>query len=193
MEELTPQWEAVFERTDGVDIEAYIRNKIPDALSRILLNVSCDLLTPVDIGYGLVPVKNQDGSGQVVLPDDVLRITSFKMKGWIRPVTRFIDQFLPSCELQYNLYTRGGSSKPVCVLGKNDIGQVVIDYYSLSPSVPEHEIEYIRGVLVPDKSADSFDINPLLVSPVCYLCAALVYEILARPDMAAIMMQRSVY
>ena len=94
MEELTPQWEAVFERTDGVDIEAYIRNKIPDALSRILLNVSCDLLTPVDIGYGLVPVKNQDGSGQVVLPDDVLRITSFKMKGWNRPVTRFIDQFL---------------------------------------------------------------------------------------------------
>lgn len=36
------------------------------------------LLTPVDIGYGLVPVKNQDGSGQVVLPDDVLQDNQFQ-------------------------------------------------------------------------------------------------------------------
>ena len=104
------------------------------------------------------------------------------------PQNLVFDHSSPMYELQFNRYTRGGISSPVCVLSKEG-GQKCLDYYSLPPHVELHRVKSARYVAYPDKNASSYEISPPLIPAVCYTCAALVYEILGRPEQAAAMLR----
>ena len=136
----------------------------------------------------LRPQRSSDGSGYVLLPDDVWRMAEFCMDGWRQPVTEFIDKTSPEYELQFNFYTRGGCSTPVCVLS-NEEGQKRIDYYSLPAHVVSHRVRSARYAAYPARDAENYELLPSLIPVVCYTCAALVYEILGRPEQAAAMMR----
>ena len=154
-------------------------------------NIQCNGIGP---GYIATPQtaplreRQPDGSGRVVLPSDVWRMTEFCMEGWRQPVTSFIDHTSPAYELQFNLYTRGGVATPVCVLS-NVGGQKCLDYYSLPPRVEAHRVKTARYVAYPQADADKYEIADSLVQVVCYTCAALVYEILGQPEQAAAMLR----
>lgn len=190
MEELSPQWESEVLQTDAIGIERYIETKLPEAIRQVLLSVSPSMLEAVPFDAALLPQKNQDGSGIVPLPEDWMKMVSFKMKGWNRPVTEFLAEEDPLAIRQQNLFLRGGSLKPVCVIGHTPEGILSLFYYSLPAYVRVHEIEQALYLPCPKEVDGGYDFPRRLMPEVCYVCAALVYDILGRPDMAAVMRER---
>ncbi len=193
MEELTPDWDRIVSQTGGADIEQYIRAKWPEALARQLLVAPESICRGVDISSRLTPEMRQDGSGRVVLPDDTLRMLRFEMKGWRRPVTRFIDNRHPTAEKQLNPYARGGTEKPVAVVSGDEQGRIVLDYYSLPPYMHRHEVKSAVYLPLPQEQENGYDLYPLLGDSACYLCAALVFDILGQSDKAEIMRKQLLY
>lgn len=192
MEELMPENTSAGVNTFGVDADAYIRAKLSEAITRVFIMAPAYLLKGIECGKLLFPEKRQDGSGSVAFPENVLRVLLFKMKGWKRPVTRFIDSRHAKSELQYNRYTRGGVNKPVAVLSADVNGNTVLDYYSLPSYVRSHEVESAVYVSIPEIIDGGYDVPDRLIDAVGYVCAAMVYEILGQPDMAAQMTGRIV-
>lgn len=191
MEELLPENETAEIDIFGVDVGEYIRAKLPDAIARVFITAPVHLLEGKECKDVLFPEKRQDGSGRVVFPEKVLRVLSFKMKGWNRPVTRFINSCHAKSELQYNRYVRGGVNKPVAVLSMSASDRVVLDYYySLPASLRVHEVDSAVYVPVPEMQDGGYDVPVRLADAVGYVCAAMVYEILGQPDMAAQMVGR---
>ena len=190
MEELLPENETAEIDIFGVDVGEYIRAKLPDAIARVFITAPVHLLEGKECKDVLLPEKRQDGSGRVVFPEKVLRVLSFKMKGWNRPVTRFINSCHAKSELQYNRYVRGGVNKPVAVLSMSASDRVVLDYYSLPASLRFHEVDSAVYIPVPEMQDGGYDVPVRLADAVGYVCAALVYEILGQPDMAAQMVGR---
>lgn len=193
MEELTPDWDNVVSQTGGADIDRYIRAKWPEALAQQLLIVPEYLCQGIDISTELSPQMRQDGSGRVVLPKDMLRMLRFEMKGWRRPVTHFLDNRHPMAEKQYNPYARGGTEKPVAIITTDDYGNTVLDYFSLPPYLRRHEIKSATYLPVPQEKEGGYDLYPLLGDSTCYLCAALVYEILGQSEKAATMRRQMLF
>lgn len=176
---------------DALGIDYYIKAKIPEAVIKVFASAPAYLLEQTDAREILVPKQLQDGSGEVVLPDDMLKMTLFRMQGWKRAVTRFIDEGHPAAELQNNIYSRGGVSKPVALITNNGSGSRVLRYYSLPPEVRIHKIEEALYVKFPDFS-EPLEINELLLPSVTYSAAAMVYEITGEIERAAIMERRVV-
>lgn len=191
MEELSPQWESEVLQTDAIGIERYIEVKLPEAIRQVLLSVSPSMAEAVPFDAALLPQKNQDGSGVVSLPEDWMKMVSFKMKGWNRPVTEFLAEEDPLAARQQNLFLRGGGLKPVCVIGHTPEGVLSLFYYSLPAYVRVHEIEQALYLPQPKEVDGGYDFPRRLMPEVCYVCAALVYDILGRPDMAAVMRERA--
>ena len=192
MEELLPENETAEIDIFGVDVGEYIRAKLPDAITRVFITAPVHLLEGKECKDVLFPEKRQDGSGRVVFPEKVLRILSFKMKGWNRPVTRFIDSRHAKSELQYNRYVRGGVNKPVAVLSMSASGRVILGYYSLPAFLRTHEVDSAVYIPVPEIQNGGYDVPIRLADAVGYVCAAMVYEILGQPDMAVQMSGRVV-
>ena len=187
MEELTPQWEGNFEQTEGESIERYI-NEIIDEQLRILYMTAPTAILPVEeVASQHKPTKRTDGTGRIVLNDNVLRPISLQLDGWERPVTRFIDENHPLYELQFNRYTRGGVVNPVASLISDGLGRMVIDYFSLPTSRQVHTLSSLLCILHPAAQADSYNLNPLLIDALCYRCAATVYDIMGNNAMAQTM------
>ena len=193
MEELTPDWDNVVSQTGGADIDRYIRAKGPEALAQQLLIAPEYLCQGIDISTELSPQMRQDGSGRVVLPKDMLRMLRFEMKGWRRPVTHFLDNRHPMAEKQYNPYARGGTEKPVAIITTDDYGNTVLDYFSLPPYLRRHEIKSATYLPVPQEKEGGYDLYPLLGDSTCYLCAALVYEILGQSEKAVTMRRQMLF
>lgn len=187
MEELTPQWDGTFNQTEGVSIDRYIDEKIDEQLRLLFLTQPVELLPVVELKDQVTLQSRRDGSGRLSLPSNFVRPVLLQMMGWKRPVVRFINEQHPLYELQFSRFTRGGSNKPVAVLGLDGAGDYIIDYFSLPTSVI-HDIGTFLGVLFCEEGAETFDLHPLLVDVLCYCCAAAVYDILGNHAMAEVMM-----
>jgi len=121
-----------------------------------------------------------DGSGYVILPDDFVKLISFKMTEWKRPVTKAIGEFDPKYKLQKNNYTRGGIAKPVCVIRyQPTLDFKILEYYSV---LTDHTIDHALYAALPDVE----DFQEDLIEPLCWLIASDAFDILERPDMAKI-------
>ncbi len=188
MEELTDRQASQVVLTVGVNVESYIREKLPDALLAVWSKVPSSLLPCVDCAADLEPIVREDGSGLLFLPDNMWRMVELRMAGWKRPVTRFLTENSPEYELQHNPYTRGGCSTPVCVLLTLE-GRKCLEYYALPETSVEPRVESALYVPYPEVKMSGYEMPAELVPVVCYTCAAMVYEILGQPDSAAAMLR----
>lgn len=93
---------------------------------------------------GLTP--HADGSGELPLPSDFLRLLSFKMKGWKRTVTNPIYDTDVRYEQQANLTLRGGEIFPVVAICD---GESRLEYYSSSLG-PYASVDQARYFPYPD-------------------------------------------
>jgi hypothetical protein len=121
-------------------------------------------------------VKPDPTLGYVVLPDDYLRLYSFKMTEWIRPVIQAISEDHPVYVLQHNTATRGKKAKPVCVIRYDQTeAKHVLDYYSVET---DHTIEH--ALYIPVTIADNLQDN--LIDPLTWLVVAKVLQIYSNDD-----------
>ncbi len=187
MEEgFTDSIDSVANSIGGVGVESYIESKLPEAINQVFMAAPDILLPQTDASKIFKPEKNQNGSGVIVLPKDMLRFSLLKMKGWDRAVTTLVEQDSFTATLQNNPYTMAGRAKPVAVLSVNSCGEKIIRYFSLPPEVREHEVESALYVRIPDMSTP-IEIHELLLPSITYLTASLVFDILGDPQRSALM------
>ena len=148
--------------TENMELNEIIRSKMPDAVRGIvemcpvsLLNA--DALTLADDDR----TENEDGSGFVVLPNDFLRLVSFKLASWNRSVTSVADEESPTGLMQRNAFTRGTPMKPVCVLSHKADGRRVLEYFTASGGNDTVE----RALYVPNPSIVTEDGNEKISIP----------------------------
>ncbi|MDR0872829.1 MAG: hypothetical protein LBN27_05095 [Prevotellaceae bacterium] len=204
---------------DMVKIDLYVENLYPAAWRRAVNVLPRHFFKSYSFA-GQPHVQNKpQGTGYVVLPDDFLVLTSFKMRGWdsaclvLQPETPAINS------RQANEYTRGTWKRPVCVR------RVIVDstsltkpkdvlfYYSMwrtdsltdhgsdsltdhgSTSLTDHiyEIEtalYIKNVKALTETGGTVDIDERLIEPLAYLTASTVLTSMEKYDLAKMLDQK---
>lgn len=122
---------------------------------------------------------NDDRIGSITLPNDFIRLVSFKMKGWLQPVLSFALPGDAVAIKQSNKYIRGGVAKPVAVLYKDD-ASMYINYYSVA-STSDHEVtefNYIKSLTADVITDDQ------LVDAMCWVCAGKTLGVLGEKSLA---------
>jgi hypothetical protein len=98
--------------------------------------------------YDFIPEVKADlqaGTGYVTLPEDFLRLVSFKMQGWRRACTTAISEDSDMYAFQFNRATRGGCVSPVVAINAD---AKTLQYFSLPLYLAEHIVEkatYIKA------------------------------------------------
>jgi hypothetical protein len=113
-------------------------------------------------------------SGYVYLPDDFLRLVSFKLKLWERSVTVPVLSGTVAAERQKTVL-RGGTAKPVCVIGQgsdsNNQTKETLEYYSTRGN--DHELEHF--LYARREAAEA--LKDILTEPLTWHCASKVLQI----------------
>lgn len=116
---------------------------------------------------------NTDGSGEIDLPGDFLRLARLRMDGWQRPVHVAIPEDNPVAARQYHPVTRGGTAKPVVMLTH---GGTRLSYFS----VQGHNHRMVEGYYIPYTGVD--DTYPRkLVEATAWMLAGLVLGVSNEP------------
>jgi len=163
------------------DIEI-VKAVINDNAESFIMSIPGVLVTPTNFNGDTIHTQYQDGSGRVELPDDFLKMHTFKMQEWERECVDFITPVDPKYKLQHNLVTRGGISKPVVVTKTDPAPGAIkyIYYYSCSDGTIPQAIE--TAWYIPVVSATSIQDN--LAIPFVWYCAAEVLQILGQANLA---------
>lgn len=120
---------------------------------------------------------NDDGSGQLPLPDDFLRLVIFRMNDWSRAVTDPIDETDAEYTMQRSKYTgvRGNAQRPVCALVSKNTGQV-LEFFSCDDKTASVDIaKYIKIPTIVELSTGerAVEICQRVYTPVIYYTAGL--------------------
>ena len=139
---------------------------IDEAGRRVLLAAPLHTISSVE-RLAECPLRpNPDGSGEIDLPADFLRLARLRMDGWQRPVLVALPEDHPAATYQYHPVTRGGMAKPVVLLTH---GGTKLRYSSITGT--DHHIA--EGEYIPYKGIN--DIYPeKLIDVTAWTLAALV-------------------
>ena len=123
-----------------------------EAARRVLLAAPLHAVPCVSDFSGAGITAREDGSGEIALPDDFLRLARLRMEGWKRPVTVLIPEESAAYPKQFHPATRGGCAKPAAVLVR---GGKALEYFSVTGTPRIAEALYIPfsgiGEEYPDK------------------------------------------
>ena len=89
------------------------------------------------------------GSGRTQLPDDFLRLISFQMSDWERPVSEAISDLDPSYAMQHSRYPgiRGNPQKPVVAIVMQPVRPAFIYYAAALVALSTQQSELYAGLL----------------------------------------------
>ena len=115
---------------DTLSLDQIIKSKIPEAVERVHCEAPSYLLESGH-NFGGEVYWGKMGSGQVLLPDDFMRLILFKMSDWSRPVYHDISEEEPEYSLQSSHFRgiRGTAQKPICAILIKPEGKV-LEFYS---------------------------------------------------------------
>lgn len=186
LDELIPQGDGVtytLESSPNVSdpLDLYINGLLDESS----LNVSQTapkhylLAKPDDTAEG-TPNEDDNRIGYVVLPDDYIRLHSFKMAEWKRDVTEPLTPDQVEYSMQDNPHIRGGIGKPVCRLNQLAIteeiegadvlvSKKVIEYFSVNYT---HEIA--KFLYIAETAAEDLDDN--LYPALTWICAGKILQ-----------------
>lgn len=153
-----------------------IDEMLDQAAEQLLLIAPLYVISSVADFSTTKPRPNEDGSGEVALPNMFLRIRSFKMCGWRRDAK--IHHF-GSVEdyRQHNKYSRGGTYNPVVIIDGN-----MLRYYSVDGD-NEHAIERAEAIV----SIPVGETYPeRLIIPLAWLAASKVLQVMNEANAAKV-------
>ena len=110
-----------------------------------------------------------NGSGQVLLPLDFMRLVVFRMSDWERPVYTAIMETSDKYALQHSRFkgVRGNTQKPVCAIVKKPEGNV-LEFFACN----DESATITQAVYLPFPCIDGED--GIEISERCY--KAVVYQ-----------------
>ena len=165
---------------DMTQINLYIEKMFPGAYRRA---VNVQALKPyfetLSFAEQTKVTNAPDGTGYVILPDNYLTLSSFKMTGWKINCTEAQAETPAINRKQANEYTRGTTQRPVCVLrhvNHENALKRAIYYYSLPRRADDsgHTIENALYIPNVTELADDVNISEQLFEPLAHICAAAV-------------------
>lgn len=159
---------------DEKPIDTIIESLLDESALEILLKAPFYRL-PV-ASATITPTKDtkDETTGSISVPDNFLRLVSFRMDDWERSVTSLAVEGDAIARRQANKHIRGGKSRPVGVLTKNSTG-VAIRYYS-SDSHALSEFLYIAKASAEDITDDQ------MIEAMTWICAGRVLSIMSNAD-----------
>lgn len=131
--------------TDTLTLDEIIYAKLADAVRMVETEApSLMLESGHDFGEDNVFI-GEDGKGFVILPDDFMRLVSFRMSDWKRTVFNAIDETDPEYALQSSKWKGicGNPDKPVCAIVRRSEGKVLEFYSCFNDSATVAQATYI--------------------------------------------------
>ena len=93
--------------TDNMELDELIRAKLAVAVRSVIEMCPSQLLDAESLDLVSVkPVDAGNGCGYILLPDDFLRLVSFKLKSWNRAVTSVAEEGSSTDLMQRNSFTK---------------------------------------------------------------------------------------
>lgn len=169
-------------------LDLLINAHLDEATKNVILSAPISVLFPTlatDAGVANTDAK----TGYVVLPDNFLRLSSFKMTDWLTDIDNPITPKDPKYKKQSNQFLRGGLSKPVAVLTWKSVANVmkrVLEYYSVDTA---HTVEKL--LYIPETTAEDFiAVNPNLLDALAWMTASKIMQITGMSDAAKLAQER---
>lgn len=160
---------------DTLSVDEIIRSKVEEAATEVYLAAPVHLFDPGERFADTIAWNEKVGvgSGWTQLPNDFLRLISFKMSDWERPVYSAILPDDPQYLLQSSRFAgiRGNSQRPVCAIVMRPTGRV-LEFYSCSAG-EDVSVEMARYAPKPTIVDESIDIYERCYRSVVYKVAGL--------------------
>lgn len=182
---------------DTLTLDEIIRSKIEDA-ARLVEEGAAHYLLDAGKPFGAsVEWESQEGygAGRVKLPDDFMRLVTFRMSDWYKPVTEAITEEHPLYLQQSSRYAgvRGNPERPVVAITHGAAGQV-LEFYSCQagPGVCVRTARYLPlPKIYKDGGKEYIDLCPKLQRAVVYRLASMACAIVGHSELAALLLGTS--
>lgn len=163
------------EDIDTLSLNEIVLSKIVEAVRRIETEAPVHMLEEGHDFVGESDIYWSDlESGWILLPDDFMRLISFRMSDWERTVYYAISPSDPVYKKQSSRYKgiRGNVQKPICAIVNRPEGKALEFYSCKSRNANVVFASYIPYPHIDDN--DSIDISEKCYMAVVYTIAALV-------------------
>lgn len=179
---------------DTLTIDEIIRSKVEDAARLVEESAAHHLLDAGKPFAASVTWENDVagyGAGRVVLPDDFMRLVTFRMSDWYMPVTEAITEEDAAYPMQASRYAgvRGNPQRPVVAIVHGATGQE-LEFYSCSAG-PGVRVNAARYIPLPKIAGGYIDLCPKLERAVVYRLASMAAAIVGASDLAALLLGTS--
>jgi len=111
----TPRRDCNVEWDDGIDIDSLLTTHIKQWYAHILSTAPANLLPINDVKEAVTLNASADGAVVATTPEHCVRPIEWKLTGWKRSVTQFLDPFSNEAMKQLNEWTRGGAYNPAII------------------------------------------------------------------------------
>lgn len=166
--------------------DIFINTVMDEVAQELLLIAPLHILIPSSGNPTPTELTTDDRgkTGYITLPADFLRLQSFQMSEWERPVTVPITPNDPLYSIQKNKYARGGVAKPVAVLTWNGTNKI-LEYYSVN-SV--HTLGHFR--YIPETLPENIQDN--LFPALTWLIAEKPLQITGQQELAKLAYEKAI-
>ncbi len=107
--------DATVTRSDGYDLDELLMRQVREWYVKSLYELPPSHLPVEDISSMLTMNRMADGTGRVILPERVVRVTSVYIPGWRREARVVLPDSVEA-HAQLSPYSRGNSNMPVVVV-----------------------------------------------------------------------------
>ena len=190
---------ALLNDTDTLKVDEIIRSKVEDAARLVHERAAHHLLdSGVDLGISDQQITrvgdwvNDYVAAVGPLPEDFLRLVTFRLQGWAYPVTDVITEESPLYMMQSSRFggVRGNPERPVVALTHQG-DTMSLELYSCSPNVAPH-IQKATYIPVPEVNAEGkILLCPKLKRAVVYRIASMTAAIIGASEQAAMLLGQS--
>ena len=172
---------------DTLTLDEIIRSKVEDAARLVEEGAAHYLLAAGKSFGGSIEWESQEGygAGKVTLPNDFMRLVTFRMSDWSRPVTEAITEEHPLYAQQSSRYlgVRGNPERPVVAIVHGAAGQV-LEFYACSAG-PGVRVAVAKYLPIPTIKDDYIDLCPKLERAVVYRLASMTCAIVGHSELSA--------
>lgn len=110
----TPRRDCTVEWDDGIDLDSLLTTHINQWYAHLLSTASPQLLPIADV-KSQVTLTTSSGMVVASVPEQCVRPVEWRLAGWKRSVTEFLDPCSHEAMLQINEWTRGGDCNPAII------------------------------------------------------------------------------
>lgn len=178
---------------DTLTLDEILLSKVEDAARLVESSAAHHLLDAGKPFGASVEWESQEGygAGKVNLPKDFMRLITFRMSDWYKPVTEPITEEHPLYLQQTSRFlgVRGNPERPVVAIVHGAAGQV-LEFFSCLAGQGVR-VAVARYLPIPTIKDGAIDLCPKLERAVVYRLASLACAIVGHGDLAALLLGTS--